>query len=297
MASTEIDPGLKPSRSSFCGIWGLPYIDLAPLFDTSSLADLDEEVCLGLSRVATSYTGGSLKWMGVVAPAVHEDGYVDYMYAIQGFSRQEFARFISLSNSPEDFDLDRYREYRFGDETDHPLTKRQMLYLKFHYGVYFPWKVTYHLLDNVWWEDKNLGAGKGFHREAIEVFPRTVDFIRTLPFREVGRVVLFGLEANDHAPLHRDTVPDSRVEVDHCITLCPRKNKRFYLADRERTTRLPVSTPLYWFNDMDWHGVEPDPYFRYSIRIDGVFEPGFVHDLKRYVARKARGSHCAPDAG
>jgi hypothetical protein len=178
---------------------GLPYIDLAPLFDTSSFADVDEEVCLGLSRVETSYTGGSLKWMGVVAPPVHEDGYVDYMYAIQGFSRQEFARFISVADSPEDFDLDRYREYRFGDETDHPLTRRQMLYLKFRYGVYFPWKVTYHLLDNVWWEDKNLGAGKGFHREAIEVFPRTVDFIRALPFREVGRVVLFGLEANDPA--------------------------------------------------------------------------------------------------
>jgi Rieske 2Fe-2S family protein len=149
--------------------------------------------------------------------------------------------------------------------------------------------VAYHLLSNVWWDDKNLGAGKAFHREACEVFPETVDYIRTvLPFREIGRVVLFGLEANDHAPLHRDTVPGSRDEVEHCITLCPRRNKRFYLADPGITKRLHVSTPLYWFNDMDWHGVEPDPFFRYSIRVDGVFDPAFVRDLRRYVARKTR---------
>jgi Rieske 2Fe-2S family protein len=278
----------RPAGPGFCGIWGLPYVDLAPLFDTAPLTQVDAEVCLGLSRVATSYTGGSLKWMGVVAPHVQGDGYVDFMHVIEGFSREEFAAFVSLADAPGDFDLDRHRDYRFGDETDHPLTKRQMLYLKYRYGVYFPWKVAYHLLDNVWWEDKNLGAGKAFHREACEVFPRTVQFIRALPFREIGRVVLFGLEANDHAPLHRDTVPGSRDEVQHCITLCPRANKRFYLADPELTTRVHVTTPLYWFNDMDWHGVEPDPYFRYSIRIDGVFEPGFVHDLERYAARKAR---------
>ena len=76
--------------------------------------------------------------------------------------------------------------------------------------------------------------------------------------------------------------------MQHCITLCPRGNKRFYLSGPDLTTRLHVATPLYWFNDMDWHGVEPDPFFRYSIRIDGVFEPGFVHDLQRYAARRAR---------
>jgi hypothetical protein len=276
-------PATDPSPG-FQGIWGLPYIDLAPLFDTSPLAEIDEEICLGLTRVATSYTGGSLKWMGVVAPPVQGDPYVDYMHVIEGFSRDELAAFVSLSDDPGAFDLD-HGDYAFGDETDHPLSKRQMLYLKYRYGVYFPWKVAYHLLDNVWWEDKNLGAGKSFHREAREVFPRTLDFIAGLPFREIGRAIVFGLEANDHAPLHRDTVPGSKAEVEHCITICPRKNKRFFLSTPELTERLQVDTPLYWFNDMDWHGVEPDPFFRYSIRVDGVFDPAFVRDLRRYAAR------------
>jgi hypothetical protein len=238
--------------------------------------------------VTPSYTGGSLKWMGVVAPHVRIDPYVDCMHVIEGFSRDEFAAFVALSDDPAAFDLERQRDYSFGDETDNPLTKRQMLYLKYRYGVYFPWKVAYHLLDNVWWEDKNSGTGKTFSREVLEVFPRTLDFIAELPFREIGRAVIFGLEANDHAPLHRDTVPGSKSEVGHSITICPRKNKRFYLVDTELATRHPVDTQLYWFNDMDWHGVEPDPYFRYSIRIDGLFEPAFTRDLRRYADRAAR---------
>jgi hypothetical protein len=278
-------PSTEP-RAGFHGIWGLPYINLAPLFDTSPLAEVDDEICLGLSRVATSYTGGSLKWMGVVAPPVQGDPYVDYMHVIERFSRDELAVFVSLADDPGAFALDE-GDYAFGDETDHPLNKRQMLYLKYRYGVYFPWKVAYHLLDNVWWEDKNLGVGKTFHREAREVFPRTLDFIAGLPFREIGRAIVFGLEANDHAPLHRDTVPGSKDEVEHCITICPRKNKRFFLSPPDLSERLHVDTPLYWFNDMDWHGVEPDPYFRYSIRIDGVFDPAFVKDLRRYSARAA----------
>jgi hypothetical protein len=274
------------SSPPFHGIWGLPFIDLAPLFDLSPLEAIHEEICLGLAQVGTSYTGGSLKWMGVVSPEVQEDPYADAMHVISRLSPEEFRTFVSLADNPGAFDLDRQHEYTFGDETDHPLGERQMRYLKYRYGVYFPWKVAYHLLENVLWEDKNLGRGKSFRPETSATFPRTLELLRRLPFREIGRAVIFGLEANDHAPLHRDTVPGSKAEVEHCITICPRRNKRLYLANPDRTSRLHVDTPLYWFNDMDWHGVEPDPFFRYSIRVDGVFEPAFARDLKRYAARR-----------
>jgi hypothetical protein len=264
----------------FCGIAGRPYVDLSQRLDTSPLAEIDAEIALGLTSVATSCTGGSLKWMGVVAPPVQaEREYADAMHAVARFSRDEFVRFVSLADDPSSIDPDRQAEYAFGDETDHPLSTRQMRYLQYRHGVYFPWKVAYHLLENVWWDDKNLGAGKSFRRDAVQAFPRTVAYIRSLPFLEIGRVVLFGLESNDHAPLHRDTVPRAGARVEHCITICPRRDKRFYLADRELRERVHVDASLYWFNDMDWHGVEPDPFFRYSIRVDGVFEPGFAESL------------------
>ncbi len=266
---------------NLAGIWGKPYLDLSPLIDTSSFSELDDEIAYGLSRVAVTCTGGSLKWMNVVAPWVHDDPYVDYGDVIARFSREEFERFVSLADDPSVFDVERRRDYRFGDETDHPLTPEQALYLKYRHGVYFPWKACYHFVENGRWDDKHHGAGKTFTEEAREVFPRTVAFIESLPFREVGRAVLFGVDANDHAPPHRDTEPGEALQVAQSISFAPRlaPRKRFFLTDRARSEPLVVTSPIYWFNDMDYHGVLPDPFFRYSIRVDGVFDPAFEKRL------------------
>jgi len=73
--------------SRLCGIWGRPYVDLSELVGTSSFEAIDEEIVCALPRVEASYTGGSLKWMGVTAPWVNADPYADYMQVIESFSR------------------------------------------------------------------------------------------------------------------------------------------------------------------------------------------------------------------
>ena len=169
----------------------------------------------------------------------------------------------------------------FGDETDHPFTREQVRLLEYKHGVYFPWKVVYHFVENHRWEDKNLGGGKSITQSARLHFPRTVALLESLPFREIGRALLFGLQPNDHAPVHRDTVPHPDAPVAHCITLCPGERKRFFLLSPDRSRRVEPASRAYWFNDMDWHGVEKEPRFRYSIRVDGVFEEAFVERLRR----------------
>jgi Rieske 2Fe-2S family protein len=269
--------------SRLCGIWGRPYVDLSGLVDTSAFPALHEEISGALPLVEPQYTGGSLKWMGVTAPWVDVDPYVDYMRVIERFSREEFVRFVSFGPEPERFDPDRRATYRFGDETDHPLTREQMLFLEYRYGVYFPWKVCYHLLENDRWEDKHSGEGKDFTEEARRLFPQTVSFIEGLPFREIGRCVLFGLKANDHAPAHRDSEPGKALSLAQSISFEPARgiaDKRFYVCDPEGGNKTVIEAPIYWFNDMDYHGVEPDPFFRYSVRVDGVFEPDFVERMR-----------------
>ncbi len=266
--------------SRLCGIFGRPYVDLEPHVDTSSFPALDREITAGLARIEPSYTGATLKWMGVTAPWHDDDGYLDAMHAIERMTREEWEDFVALADDPSAFDRERWREHRFGDETDHPFTRAQMQLLKVRHGVYFPWKCCVHLLENDRWEDKHHGAGKSFADEALEVFPETVAFVRSLPFREIGRVVLFGVEANDHAPFHRDTEPGRALEIAQSINFDPRGTKRMVLCDDARD-RTVVDSKIYWFNDMDWHGVEPAPYFRYSIRVDGVFEPDFVRRIGR----------------
>jgi hypothetical protein len=111
-------------------------------------------------------------------------------------------------------------------------------------------------------------------------FPRTVAFVQGLPFREIGRCNIMGLEPNDHGTVHRDGDPAVKTEVDHFITFCPGGGKRLFLWCEETRTEYPIDRRAYWFNDSDYHGVEAAPWFRYSVRVDGVFEEDFVEKIR-----------------
>ena len=92
-----------------------------------------------------------------------------------------------------------------------------------------------------------------------------------------------GLEANDHGTVHRDGDPADQAETgpDHFITIVPGADKRLFLWDEETKRKTPITARAYWFNDHDYHGVDADPFFRYSIRVDGVFRPDFLEMLRR----------------
>ena len=269
---------------SLRGIWGRPYIDLTPYVDTSRFAEVDEEICWALAQLETSYTGGSHKTMGIVPPSFAQDPYVDYGQVIAKMSRDELARFLSLSDDPDPVDLDAVDPDSFGEERAHALSRRQMRWLAYRYGVYFPWKVFYELIPTQGWDDKSTGRGKAFTDEARAHFPKLVALVESLPFTEIGRCNVMGLEANDHGTIHHDRSDDEKVAADHFITICPRGDKRLFLWDEEAKKKVPVPGRAYWFNDGDYHGVEPDPYFRYSVRVDGFFRPELLERLRRDLA-------------
>jgi hypothetical protein len=261
------------------GIGGHPFIDLERYLDLSALDSVDDEIALALTQVPLEYTGGSHKTMGIVPPSLADDPYVDYGQVIARMDRRQFATFVSLSDAPDEIDIDRRDEYEFGEERDHPLSRRQMLYLKFKYGVYFPWQIFYELVPCLDWEDKARGDGKDFTTEAKRHFPQLVAFVRNLPFKTIGRCNILGLEANHHGTVHQDGDPEETF-ADHFITVCPRKDKRLFLWDEELREKTHVVSRAYWFNDHGYHGVDPDPYFRYSIRIDGIFDDRFLRRLR-----------------
>jgi hypothetical protein len=262
------------------GIGGHAFIDLERYVDLRALEALDDEITYGLTQVPLDYTGGSHKTMGIVPPSLADEPYADYGQVIARFSRDEFARFASLSDTPGELEPERQAEYEFGEEREWPLSRKQMLYLKFKHGVYFPWQVFYELIPTLNWEDKSNGRGKRFTPEARRHFPQLIAFVETLPLEAVGRCNILGLEADHHGTVHQDGDPDDPV-AEPFITLCPRKNKRLFLWDEETKTKRHVVSRAYWFNDHGYHGVEKDPYFRYSIRVDGVFRPEFVAQLAR----------------
>ena len=260
---------------------GGPYVDLAPFIDLRGLEDIDDEVCAALSELQTDYTGGSHRSMGIVPPSLLGESWVDYGEVIAKMKREEFARFIGLGDEPiADFDLDGAAGYEFGEEREHPLSRAQMRYLELKHRVYFPWKHYYELMPNDRWDDKSDGVGKQFTDEAKDFFPRTIALVKRLPFVEIGRCNLLGLAANDFGTVHRDGDPAEKPGVDHFITIAPRGDKRLFLWDEERQERHFVHGRAYWFDDSNYHGVAADPFFRYSIRIDGVFDETFLARLR-----------------
>jgi hypothetical protein len=261
------------------GLFGRPFMDLSGLIDTSGFAAMDREISLALATLDCDGTGATLKSMGVVAPWVMGDGRRDAREALRALSESELADFLSLGEG--EVSEEALRDRDFGDETDHPFTRAQQRWLEVRHGVYFPWRYCFHLLANDRWDDKHRGDGKGFDEDALARMPLTCAFVSSLPFTEIGRCVLFGLGPHDHAPLHRDSEPGEVLEVSQSINFAPRPGKRFYLQNDPDAAPVVVDRSIYWFNDMDYHGVLADPFFRYSLRVDGVFERDFVRVLER----------------
>jgi len=271
------------SEGGIHGIFGKPFIDLEPHLDLSALAAIDDEVCLGLAEVPVDYTGGSHRSMEIMPTSLRETAHTDYGEVIAKLTREQYATFRSLANEPEAFPP-HPEDATFGEERDHALSRRQMLWLETRWGVYFPWKAYLELIPNRTWEEKASPDGKEFTRIARTFFPKTIAFVKSLPFVHIGRCNVMGLASNDHGTVHRDGIHAEKASqeggADHFITFCPRGDKRLYLWDETRAFKVHAKTRAYWFNDCDYHGVEADPFFRYSIRVDGVFRPDFLAKLQ-----------------
>lgn len=110
-------------------------------------------------------------------------------------------------------------------------------------------------------------------------FPKLIEFIESMPFESIGRVLFFMTEANNGTVPHFDVLNEEQRAVkphDDFIWFTTKPDsKSVYVMDGdtlERTYPDP-SKRFVWFNEMDYHGTEPVKHFSFSIRIDGKFKP------------------------
>ncbi len=271
-------PGLR-------GLFGRAFVDLEPHLDLAELPRIHEEVCLGLAQVPLGVTGGSHRSMGIMPPSREAEALVDYGEVLRAMSDADVAALRALADDPGAWATLDPREIEVGEERSAPLSRRQLAWLEIRFGVYFPWKGYLELIPNRSWGEKSSAAGKRFTRVAEAFFPRTIAFVKSLPFTEIGRCNIMGLHAFDHGTVHRDGEPEEQRAPDHFITFAPGGDKRLFLWDETAREELPIAARAYWFNDFDYHGVSPAPRFRYSIRVDGVFDPSFIDRIARDAGR------------
>lgn len=149
-------------------------------------------------------------------------------------------------------------------------------YIYFALGGIMPWFFNLYIKENHF-ITKTKG---GKYTEAAKHFPLLIEYAENLPFKSVGRILIFTTFPNTGVAAHRDSM--FLNHKDHAINLFFNSGDRpSYMWDEVNKEKLYLEKGArsYFFNNRDYHGVDPEPVFRYTVRVDGVFEDWLCDEL------------------
>ena len=141
-------------------------------------------------------------------------------------------------------------------------------YMYFAMDAFIPWYFTVYLKKSSF---ENKGTNMEWLPDA-DHFPKVKEYIETLPFDKIGRVLFFTTAPDSPVVAHRDH-PVAEHQ-DHNINLFfSGGTRKSYVWDEQKNEKIyiPKDCRSYFFNNRDYHGVDADPKFRYTLRVDGTF--------------------------
>lgn len=110
--------------------------------------------------------------------------------------------------------------------------------------------------------------------EAATEFSLLMEFIRTLPFKATGRMLIMYDDVARPVPAHRD-----HIETELChdfIWFRTNFKKPFYMLNHKTGEKKYVSTYTAWFDSVNqFHGSDPYDGLSFSVRVDGHFTDEF----------------------
>jgi hypothetical protein len=113
-----------------------------------------------------------------------------------------------------------------------------------------------------------------------EEFSGLMDFIRTLPFEETGRILVIYDDAGTAVPAHRD-----HLDTDIChefVWFRTSLRKPFYVLNHETGEKLYVRSYSAWFDTVNqFHGADACEGLAFSVRVDGRFSEEFRQRIPR----------------
>lgn len=114
--------------------------------------------------------------------------------------------------------------------------------------------------------------------EAAQEFTLLTDFIETLPFKTLGRMLIIYDDAGLSVPAHRD-----HVETDVChefLWFRTNLKKPFYVLNHETDQKKYVESYSAWFDSVNqFHGSDAAAGLSFSIRVDGAFTDEFKKQI------------------
>lgn len=150
-------------------------------------------------------------------------------------------------------------------------------YCYFALGAVIPWFFAVYLKRSGFF-DKTKNTG--IYTENAELFPNVIKYVETLPFKNIGRILFFTTYPNAGVAIHRDSIVEEHK--DHNINLFFEGGWRpSFVWDEVKKEKIYLSqeSKSYFFNNRDYHGVDPEPSFRYTLRVDGTFTDDICEKL------------------
>jgi hypothetical protein len=110
--------------------------------------------------------------------------------------------------------------------------------------------------------------------DAANEFSLLMDFIRTMPFKSTGRMLIMYDTVARPVPAHRD-----HIETELChdfIWFRTNLKKPFYMLNHKTDEKKYVESYTAWFDSVNqFHGSDPYDGLSFSIRVDGIFTDEF----------------------
>ncbi len=114
--------------------------------------------------------------------------------------------------------------------------------------------------------------------EEAKEFSRLMEFIRTLPFKATGRMLIIYDDAMTVVPAHRDHL-DSNL-CHEFIWFRTNLEKPFYVLNHRTNEKLYVESYSAWFDSVNqFHGSDAKEGLSFSIRVDGIFTDEFRKNI------------------
>lgn len=157
------------------------------------------------------------------------------------------------------------------------LARATRIFAKIYYNIYSGGP-SIPLRNAYYYADKNK-ADRCINTKNAHLFPALLDFIYlSLPFREIGRIIIF---LNDHdlvTPIHTDDTPTA-YHKNEFLWLSTSLEKKFFVYDKENDTKYHITGHSAFFDEQCWHGTDPSPKMAFSIRVDGFFTDKFREQI------------------
>lgn len=238
-----------------------PIVNMDKYIDHSQDQELDKECLIGLAMAEQHYKMG--QFWGDLPPEEEQ--------------RLKGKSWTSILNEIEMHDPT--GEHRKAIDTIIAMggdKKPVYRYIYFAMQGVIPWFFGLYLKDNNF-ATKTRG---GDYTEAAKYFPKLLQYLETLPFKEIGRILFFTTYPGAGVATHRDA--NMAKHKDHNINLFFSSGRRPSFIWDEKTKEkhyLEESATSYFFNNRDHHGVDPEPNFRYTLRVDGTFTDELCEEL------------------